>query len=62
VAFGVELFDFIEQSGPAFWIYGHHHRNISPFMIGNTQLITNQLGYVQHNEHKGFDGTAIIEL
>lgn len=61
-AFGVELHDFIEQSGPAFWIYGHHHHNISPFMIGNTQLITNQLGYVQYNEHRDFNNLAIIDL
>jgi Icc-related predicted phosphoesterase len=61
-AFGVELGDFIEQHGPAFWIYGHHHHNIAPFKIGNTQLITNQLGYVQYNEHKAFNKMAIIDL
>lgn len=61
-AFGVELFDLIEEVGPSFWIYGHHHRNIAPFMVGQTCLITNQLGYVHYNEHKDFNKNSFIEL
>jgi predicted phosphohydrolase len=59
-AFAVELFDFIETSGIAHWIYGHHHTNIPPFNIGSTQLLTNQLGYVDYNEHKLFQRDACI--
>ncbi len=52
--FAVELSDFIETSSADYWIYGHHHRNITGFTIGNTELLTNQLGYVSHNEHGDF--------
>lgn len=50
-AFAVELYDYIEGSDIKYWIYGHHHTNTPIFAIGNTQLLTNQLGYVQRNEH-----------
>ena len=55
-AFAVELYDFIETSGIDSWIYGHHHCNIPDFTIGNTRMLTNQLGYVKHGEHRDFDG------
>ena len=61
-AFAVELFDTIESSNASYWIYGHHHCNTPAFKIGNTTLLTNQLGYVQNNEHKNFNHSAIIEL
>jgi predicted phosphohydrolase len=60
--FAVELFDLIETSEVCQWIYGHHHFNTLPFQIGSTQLVTNQLGYVQYNEHKWFKKQAIFEL
>lgn len=53
-AFAVELFDLIDTNGPDYWIFGHTHNNIANFKIGKTQLMTNQLGYVMHNEQKGF--------
>jgi predicted phosphohydrolase len=59
-AFTVEVFDFIEQSGINYWIYGHHHTNTPAFKIGTTQLLTNQLGYVRFNEHRNFDNARII--
>ncbi len=59
-AFAVELFDFIMETKPDYWIFGHHHTNIPNFKIGNTQLCTNQLGYVDYNEHKGFDPEKTI--
>ncbi len=61
-AFAVELFDLIETSKIDYWVYGHHHSNIPEFSIGNTKLITNQLGYVQQNEHKLFETSKYIEL
>jgi len=61
-AFAVELFDTIETSHAAFWIYGHHHYNTHAFKIGNTTMLTNQLGYVQQNEHQLFNQAAIIEI
>lgn len=61
-AFAVELHDFIESSNAAHWIYGHHHSNIPAFKIGNTTMLTNQLGYVMQNEHQLFNSSATIEI
>lgn len=61
-AFAVELHDFIASSKIDYWVYGHHHRNTPEFKIGNTKLITNQLGYVQIDEHKFFKPNKFIEL
>jgi predicted phosphohydrolase len=60
-AFAVELFDMIETSNIDYWAYGHHHSNIPEFSIGKTKLITNQLGYVQQNEHLNFETNKIID-
>jgi predicted phosphohydrolase len=61
-AFGTELFDLIHDSGIDYWIYGHHHVNVPDFKIGNTSLITNQMGYVRNNEQQGFDPGRCLEL
>ena len=61
-AFATELFDLIEQSNVDFWIYGHHHCNIPEFKIGNTTMITNQLGYVHQKENLLFSRERIIEI
>ncbi|HAQ19440.1 MAG TPA: metallophosphoesterase [Prolixibacteraceae bacterium] len=61
-AFAVELFGLIEDIGPDFWIYGHIHGSIPEFKIGETQLLTNQLGYVKYEEHKYFNNTATLEV
>jgi predicted phosphohydrolase len=61
-AFAVELHDLIETSNIACWVYGHHHTNTPAFKIGNTVLMTNQLGYVQRNEHQLFEGNKVIEI
>lgn len=61
-AFATELYDFIESSSAAYWIYGHHHCNTPAFKIGNTTMLTNQLGYVQQNEHQLFNPAAIITV
>ncbi len=62
VAFAVELHDLIESSNIEYWAYGHHHNNVPEFIIGSTKLITNQLGYVQRNEHQFFETNKVIEL
>lgn len=61
-AFAVELFDLIESSNINHWVYGHHHSNTTEFVIGNTKLVTNQLGYVQRNEHLKFETNKHFEL
>ena len=61
-AFAVELFDFIERCNAACWIYGHSHWNTSRFQIGNTTMLTNQLGYIHHSENKLFNHSAVMEI
>lgn len=58
--FAVELFDLIEATKPAYWIYGHHHVNIPAFKKGETQLLTNQLGYMKDGGADGFDSGKVI--
>lgn len=53
-AFVVDLSDVIEASGIDYWIYGHTHANTPDFQVGKTQMLTNQLGYVEYNEHQHF--------
>ena len=61
-AFAIELSDLIEDHGPDYWIFGHHHTNIQGFHIGNTQLLTNQLGYVKYGENDLFDCSKFFEI
>lgn len=62
-AFSVELSNYIADSGINYWIYGHSHRNIDA-QIGDTHIISNQLGYVSHGEHltNGFTSARCIEI
>ena len=60
-AFIVELEDFIKNSDIDYWIYGHSHYNVD-VQIGKTQCVSNQLGYVFHNEHHTFDSGKFIEV
>ena len=60
-AFTVEMGNFIAYSRINYWIYGHSHRNIDK-VIGSTQCVSNQLGYVFQNEHGSFRPDAIIEV
>ena len=62
-AFTVELGDYIADSGIDYWIYGHSHRNMDA-KIGETQIISNQFGYLSHGEpqNNGFDPKRYIEL
>lgn len=53
--------DFIEKCGAQYWIYGHSHRNIDK-QIGDTQLVSNQLGYVFSGEHTSFKPGAYLEI
>lgn len=61
-AFCVDLTDFIETCDANFWIYGHSHFNQKPIYIGNTILLTNQLGYVQLNENGTFKPDAYFAI
>ena len=59
-AFAVELKNFIKELKPNYWIYGHHHTNKKDFQIGETQLMTNQLGYIDLQEQAGFNPARLI--
>jgi predicted phosphohydrolase len=61
-AFCVNLTDFIENTEANFWIYGHNHFNQKPLYIGNTIMLTNQLGYVHMNEHGKFKSNAYFSI
>lgn len=62
-AFTVELGNYIAESGIDYWIYGHSHRNIEA-QIGETRILSNQLGYISHAENRtnGFDSGRYIEV
>mgnify|MGYP003614518339 FL=1 len=61
-AFATELSEFIEKSEIDYWVFGHHHYKSDIFEIGNTKLLTNQLGYVRSKEHVGYSNNAIFEI
>ena len=62
-AFTVELGNYIIDTDIDYWIYGHSHRNIDA-QIGQTQILSNQLGYVSHSEHlfNGFNKGKMFEI
>lgn len=62
-AFSTELSDYIADSRINVWIYGHSHTNIDT-VIGNTRIVSNQLGYVRYQEQlrNGFHPSAYIEV
>lgn len=61
-AFAVELYNYIADNPIDAWIYGHTHFNTPEFSIGKCKMLTNQLGYVIHNEHIIFNNSAVIEI
>lgn len=61
-AFATELSSFIDGSGIHSWIFGHHHYNAPEFKIGDTHMLTNQLGYVKHGEHIAFDRSRVLRF
>lgn len=62
-AFVTDLSEYILQSNINYWIYGHSHRNIDT-RLGNTLVLSNQLGYVAHEEHltNHFTPSRFIEI
>jgi hypothetical protein len=51
---------FIESCGADFWIFGHHHAAVNDFVIGDTTMMTNQLGYVHAGENRAFNDKRTI--
>ncbi len=61
-AFCVDLTNFIENCGANFWLYGHSHFNQKPVYLGNTILLTNQLGYIHLGEQNTFMPNAYFSI
>ena len=60
--FTVDLTDYIESSGIDLWVYGHSHRSID-CIIGNTSVVSNQVGYTFYGEHNwNYRTDCAIEL
>lgn len=57
------FFDYCSENWKqTYWIYGHNHYNTQDFKIGDTVLLTNQLGYVYNCEHLDFNSNKFIEI
>ena len=61
-AFIADLDDLIMKNDIDYWIYGHIHRNLPEIKVGNTKLVSNQLGYIHANENKGYKSDACIKI
>ncbi len=62
-AFVVDLEEFIEHSSIDYWIFGHTHWNAKRgTRVGNTTLLTNQMGYLTHGGEDGFSLGEAIEV
>lgn len=51
--FTTELGNWISNTNIDYWIYGHSHRSIE-ISIGQTKLLSNQLGYLTMGEGEGY--------
>lgn len=57
----LDMVAIIEQYQPALWVYGHTHE-CDDHMVGNTRIISNQLGYPNRGggfECAGFDKAGL---
>jgi Icc-related predicted phosphoesterase len=61
-AFCVDLTDYIKDCNANFWIHGHSHFNHNPVIVGNSILLTNQLGYIHLNESDSFKRNAYFSV
>ncbi|HAC25397.1 MAG TPA: metallophosphoesterase [Cytophagales bacterium] len=61
-AFASRAAEELGPLAPAFWIYGHHHHFVSPFRVGSTTFLTNQLGYVDRGEHRNFKPDKVLQF
>lgn len=62
-AFVNPMEDYVAACGASVWAFGHTHYNGARGMkLGDTILVTNQLGYVDKGVCDGFDETIILEM
>ena len=61
-AFATDLHYLMEDGRIDYWVYGHSHTNIN-CKVFNTEVICNQLGYVEHNgQMNGFRLDKYFEI
>lgn len=61
-AFATDLHYLMEDGRIDYWVYGHSHTNINCKVL-NTEIVCNQLGYVEHNgQMAGFRLDKYFEL
>ena len=67
--FMVDMEEFINANDINYWIFGHTHFNGDNSVlegrsvtVGQTRLLTNQLGYVQRDEQRGFNPAVVVPL
>ena len=59
----LQMDDYIKESNIDYWIFGHTHWNAKRgTKIGNTTLLTNQMGYLTHGGEKGFSLNEHVEI
>lgn len=56
------LYDLIKNNTIDYWIYGHSHQNVEPFLINNTTFISNPCGYLSKKENTLFDSNRVISI
>lgn len=57
-AFYSDMEKLIKLYNPDYWVYGHSHRNICDLKIGETIVLSNQLGYVSKSEQYNFNRSS----
>ena len=60
--FANDLDALILATQPAYWIYGHSHANQPPIQIGQTQLLTNMMGYYLSTENNTYRNPAVFTV
>lgn len=60
-AFASELHEMILDKKPAYWIHGHTHAACD-YMIGDTRVICNPVGYGGQHLRNGYNNNLMIEV
>ncbi len=59
--FLTDMSDVIAKHNPKLWIHGHTHEKFD-YLVGETRIVCNPLGYVYESTESKFDPRKIIEL
>ena len=59
--FIVEMDDYFYENDIDYWVYGHTHRNVDA-EINSTKVVTNQLGYLDNGEGKGYSDSKFFTI